>query len=169
MKNRNKAGFTLSETLTTVLLIGIIFAAVAGGVVVLRNAYESITVRADAQALLSTTVTQVSADLNSATMSMTKDKNTYYFCTNRGAAIRYETEAGSTTETTKVLAYNGDEDYLVTSGTSTKKLAAVLEGFGYNSSENLFTVTIKVYDKNTKKELESTELKVRPYIPVVSN
>lgn len=66
-KLHNTNGFTLSETLMTVVLIGLVTMAMAGGIVAARNVYQRISLRADAQTLLATTVSAVTEDLSSVT------------------------------------------------------------------------------------------------------
>lgn len=66
-KLHNTNGFTLSETLMTVVLIGLITMAMAGGIVAARNVYQRISLRADAQTLLATTVSAITEDLSSVT------------------------------------------------------------------------------------------------------
>ena len=64
-KIHSEEGFTLSETLMTVVLIGLVTMAMAGGIVAARNVYQRISLRADAQTLLATTVSAVTEDLSS--------------------------------------------------------------------------------------------------------
>lgn len=64
-KLHNTNGFTLSETLMTVVLIGLVTMAMAGGIVAAKNVYQRISLRADAQTLLATTVSAVTEDLSS--------------------------------------------------------------------------------------------------------
>lgn len=64
-KLHNTNGFTLSENLMTVVLIGLITMAMAGGIVAAKNVYQRISLRADAQTLLATTVSAVTEDLSS--------------------------------------------------------------------------------------------------------
>ena len=64
-KIHSEEGFTLSETLMTVVLIGLITMAMAGGIVTAKNVYQRISLRADAQTLLATTVSAVTEDLSS--------------------------------------------------------------------------------------------------------
>lgn len=64
-KIHSEEGFTLSETLMTVVLIGLITMALAGGIVAAKNVYQRISLRADAQTLLATTVSAVTEDLSS--------------------------------------------------------------------------------------------------------
>ena len=64
-KIHSEEGLTLSETLMTVVLIGLITMAMAGGIVAAKNVYQRISLRADAQTLLATTVSAVTEDLSS--------------------------------------------------------------------------------------------------------
>ena len=64
-KIHSEEGFTLSETLMTVVLIGLITMVMAGGIVAAKNVYQRISLRADAQTLLATTVSAVTEDLSS--------------------------------------------------------------------------------------------------------
>lgn len=64
-KIHSEEGFTLSEILMTVVLIGLITMAMAGGIVAAKNVYQRISLRADAQTLLATTVSAVTEDLSS--------------------------------------------------------------------------------------------------------
>ncbi len=66
-KLRNTNGFTLSETLMTVVLIGLVTMAILGGIIAARNVYQRISLRADAQTLLATTVSALTEDLSSVT------------------------------------------------------------------------------------------------------
>lgn len=66
-KIHSEEGFTLSETLMTVVLIGLITMAMAGGIVAAKNVYQRISLRADAQTLLATTVSAITEDLSSVT------------------------------------------------------------------------------------------------------
>ena len=48
MKKNRRAGFTLAETLITVLLMAIVFMAITGGFVALQRSYKKITQKANA-------------------------------------------------------------------------------------------------------------------------
>ncbi len=62
-KQRNKAGFSLAETLMAVLILLLASAIVAAGMPMAREAYEKAVDAANAQTLLSTTVTMLRAEL----------------------------------------------------------------------------------------------------------
>ena len=52
----NRAGFSLTELLAAVLILAMVSSVVAGGIPVARDAYRKVTVSANAQVLLSTTI-----------------------------------------------------------------------------------------------------------------
>ncbi len=93
---RRDAGFTLAETLLAVLIMSIIFTAVGGGVIVLKNNYEKVTQRAQAQVLLATTVSAMNADLESATAvkldEPDKTKVSCFYSSYRNTWCKFETE-----------------------------------------------------------------------------
>ena len=65
-ERKNSFGFSLSETLITVLLMTIILSSVGGGIVALKNAYEKIVMKSDALTLIATISESMEADLASA-------------------------------------------------------------------------------------------------------
>lgn len=159
---RNQNGFTLSETLTTVLLIGIIFSAIAGGTVAVKDAYEQITVKSEAQTLLSTAVTDLSADLHSVTQILTTDSGTYYYCTTRSTAVYYSNDSDL-----GILVNNSDTSQsvaLVTEKTSSSGLITRIKDESITYANGVFTLEVEVVkQKSTDKVVESTELVIRPY------
>lgn len=108
-KIHSEEGFTLSETLMTVVLIGLITMAMAGGIVAAKNVYQRISLRADAQTLLATTVSAVTEDLSSVsscdalqssgssqqTVTMIQDdgnpveSNAFFYAESRGYRMQY--------------------------------------------------------------------------------
>ena len=58
-RNQKTAGFTLAETLVAVLIISLVTVIVAGGITVLRDTYQKITLKANAETAVSTTLTAV--------------------------------------------------------------------------------------------------------------
>lgn len=111
-KIHSEEGFTLSETLMTVVLIGLITMAMAGGIVAAKNVYQRISLRADAQTLLATTVSAVTEDLSSVsscdallssgssqteTALIQKGKpvgsNTFFYAESRGYRMQYRNGA----------------------------------------------------------------------------
>ena len=60
--NRRK-GFSLTELLAAVLILGMVSSVVAGGIPVARDAYNKVTVSANAQVLMSTTISALRSQL----------------------------------------------------------------------------------------------------------
>lgn len=108
-KIHSEEGFTLSETLMTVVLIGLITMAMAGGIVAAKNVYQRISLRADAQTLLATTVSAVTEDLSSVsscdalpssgssqqTVTLIRDGNlaestAFFYAESRGYRMQYQ-------------------------------------------------------------------------------
>lgn len=109
-KIHSEEGFTLSETLMTVVLIGLITMAMAGGIVAAKNVYQRISLRADAQTLLATTVSAVTEDLSSVsscdalqssgssqqTVTLIQDdgnpieSNAFFYAESRGYRMQYQ-------------------------------------------------------------------------------
>ena len=55
---KNKEGFSISEMLMVVMILSLIIVILGSGVMEVKNAYERITLKAEAQTLLSTTITK---------------------------------------------------------------------------------------------------------------
>lgn len=62
-KRNNRKGFSLTELLVAVLILSMVSAVVAGGIPVAKNAYEKITVTANAQVMLSTAISALRNEL----------------------------------------------------------------------------------------------------------
>ena len=82
-KLHNEKGMTLAETLMAVLIMSIIFTAVGGGVVVMKNNYEKVTLKAKAQVLLASTISMMNMDLESATSVTTNGNDVISFYSSR--------------------------------------------------------------------------------------
>lgn len=89
-KLKKRAGFTLAETLITVLILLMVSAVVAGGVPAAANAYGKAVDAANAQVLLSTTVNALRSELSTAWgVSADTDKNELiYYCARTGARTK---------------------------------------------------------------------------------
>ena len=62
-KLNNRKGFSLTELLAAVLILSMVSAVVAGGIPVAKDAYEKITLSANAQVMLSTSVSALRNEL----------------------------------------------------------------------------------------------------------
>ena len=90
-------GFTLAETLMALLIVLMVSSIVATGIPAARNAYEKITVAANAQVLLSTTVTTLREELGTAREATVSDDGSeisYYSARTDGRSRIYKGEDG---------------------------------------------------------------------------
>lgn len=91
-KIKNKSGVTLAETLIAIVILLMVVAIVAAGIPVAVNAYDEIVTSANAQVLLSTTMTRLRDELCTAADIKAE-----------GGTITYVSSAGS-----KSVIYLGD-------------------------------------------------------------
>lgn len=75
-KLRARKGFSLSELLVTLVLVGLISAAVAGGISMIARSYTKVVDRADAEQLLSTTLSKMQDELCFARVDLEKPEST---------------------------------------------------------------------------------------------
>ena len=88
-KRSGKSGFTLAETLITVLLLLMVSSIVAAGIPVARNVYEKVLVSANAEVLLSTSVSALRSELGTArTVSVSDDGSISYYSGSTGSYSR---------------------------------------------------------------------------------
>lgn len=86
---RTSPGFTLAETLVTVLLLLMVSSIVAAGIPVARNVYERVLVSANAEVLLSTSVSALRNELGTArSISVADGKSISYYSSDTGSYSR---------------------------------------------------------------------------------
>ena len=182
VKNRKNGGFSLSETLITVLLMSIILSGLTTGIVALKNSYEKIILKADALTLLATISESMEADFASASSvivshaddgSLIKDGESTNNCLitfnsgKRNYIMSFVNNDGmisiSTTKVTNPFS-------VTTRGEHTSKLNSVLKNLQYIdpdesvSSDEYFTYTIVIETSNSPaKEVLSQDFVVRKY------
>lgn len=108
IKLKKSGGFTLAETLLAVLILLLVSAIVAEGMPVVRNVYEKVFIGANAQVLLSTTVTALRDELGTAwDVSVGADgKSVTYFSASTGAQSKLYLD-GNTIMITEYVEYDG--------------------------------------------------------------
>lgn len=74
-KLHSQMGFSLSELLVTLVLVGLISAAVAGGISMVARSYTKVVDRADAEQLLSTTLSKMQDELCFARVDLDEPAN----------------------------------------------------------------------------------------------
>lgn len=92
---RGAGGFTLAETLLAVLILLMVSLIVANGVPAARNVYEKVTIGANAQVLLSTTVTALRDELGTARDVTVSGNAVTYYSADIGAMATISCEANA--------------------------------------------------------------------------
>lgn len=164
MKQINRNGFSLSETLVTVLLMSIVLSFVTAGVIAVRDSYIKIVQKADAMTLLSTIALGMEADLNSADKVRLWDETvengdgtseTKTVLRFKSGIRGYDMSFDTVDDEICVIAY-GDGNFkqtipVATSAAHTSKLKSELSYINYNFDKGYFTykITIKSKDKDS--------------------
>ncbi len=95
-KLNSKAGFNLTETLVTILLMAIVLSAVTGGLEAARRAYQSVRLKADAQMLLATTITEISTEFERTDDIVINDRNknaiNSFYSERRGGVVEFRND-----------------------------------------------------------------------------
>ena len=165
MKGRinNKRGFSISEMLMVVMILSLIIVMLGSGVMVVKNSYEKITLKAEAQTLLSTAISKVSDEFRFAKYINADDdpKAAKFVSGNLG----YEIWLGNGDESNGqkgilICANAGASVQLLTDKTMTNRLTPSIK-YAYDKDANLFTATITIATKDNDKFLEQ-EIKVKP-------
>lgn len=184
---RRKAGFTIAEMLIAVLILLMVSAVLAAGVPVAVNAYNKVIDAANAQLLLSTTVTRMEEELSTAVEVWTEEsKLTSYSHYRNGykispSNVEPELPAGSTETLTGKkgiwLKYTAratgmwipKNELLVTGKTETEKFYVSFESITYE--DNVFYVkNLKVLKiDGTESSVKPVDLKIRPVKQPVLN
>lgn len=176
LKTENRKGFSLTELLAAVLILSMVSAVVAGGIPVAKDAYEKITLSANAQVMLSTAISALRNELGTATqVKVTDDGGLEYFnssinnyatitCPGNDVIVTWysKNESGSI-EHNLVSGKTGDNNQLHVK--YYKKDGE--DGVAWDSDTGIVTITgLKVVDDsgNTKAKMDgedAAELKIR--------
>ena len=157
-KMNNRRGFSFVEMLMAVLILLMASAIVAGGIPVAINAYMKIVESANAQLLLSTTLTRLRDELSTATdVTVSSDSKTITFTENAGSESKiyfvtssdgipriYLQEYNDITEESEVKY----EHPIVSNAASNKNLYAYYDSVEYNNGVLTF------HDLTVKKSSE---------------
>lgn len=109
-KKNNQKGFTLAEALIAVLIILMVSAIVAAGIPAAKNAYEKVTVTANAQVLLSTAASALRDELGTASDVEESETGVTYYSSKTGSNARIYTDDEGTIRLENYIGY--DEDAL---------------------------------------------------------
>ena len=112
-KLKSRSGFTLAETLLAILILLLVSSIVAQGIPVARNVYNRVVLGANAQVLLSTTVTALRDELGTAwDVTAGTDNSLTYFSADIGSRSKLWVDA--TTNTIQI------QEYVATDGLNTE-------------------------------------------------
>ena len=159
-KLKSRQGFSLSEMLLAMLIIGLTVSFIGGGITVLKDAYDRITLRAEAQTLLSTVITSVSAELRNAD-EIEKIESDYgisqwsFYNPKRGYRMYLQNQNNNIYVKTEIAS---KEVPLLTKKLMTNGLVPKLEDLTYENQ--VLTYTAKIYYKN--EIYEEQTISVRP-------
>ena len=148
---KDRRGFTVAELLITILILLMVTGVVAAGIPVAAEAYYKVVDTANAQLLLSTTVTTLRTQLETA-QSVKIDESTkdlVYYTSQATATTSIEsTETGIMFQPYMLAesdgTYKPTATYtrpLVTASTATNNLHTEYESLKYDPVKKLFTVT----------------------------
>ncbi len=111
-KLHSRGGFTLAETMLATLILVIVFGIVAAGIPSAVNSFEGVVDSANAQLLLSTTMTCLKDEIGKASDVSCSGSSVYYTGQD---GIRRVMECGSS-EGIKIRLSGSDQSYLLVSG-----------------------------------------------------
>ncbi len=168
-KLRSRQGFTLVEMLLTVIILSVITVAVTAGAMSARNVYQKVRQKADAQTLMATVVSAMSADLSTAHEIKQDNQGAWTFISgNRGYRMKYANGDPLDNGIQVVPVIDGTQRTvsLVTEQTQTlglyAKLTSNLSWSGQENADSLyFTAQLAVCDA-TGKEIEKQTVNIRP-------
>ena len=170
-KKRNRAGFSLAETLMAVLILLLASAIVAAGMPMAREAYEKAVDAANAQTLLSTTVTMLRAELCEASDVVTLDTTlggvavpvVQRFRSSRTGAPAALSNSDAGIQVTDNVGVNTVANNLVTSEAATSRLHTAFDYIKYE--DGLFTVSGLRVVRGGKTVAQLNELRVKTVNP----
>ena len=188
-KLRSQGGFTLTELFATIVILLLVAGIVAGGIPAAVRAYEQVVDGANAQLLLSTTMTVLRDELSQATcvdasagtsvtttdefgVEHTSEPRLAYHSGNLAATSQtaVTAEIRSTKEGIRIsehldvaeeLRPAGATRPLVSESAATKPLHTEFTSITYDAAAGVFTVTGLTVWKGTKRMTEPVDYQVR--------
>lgn len=159
-KVKSNQGFSMSEMLLAVLIILLTLGVMGGGITVVKDAYHKITLRAEAQTLLSTAIASISTELRNAQRVEKKEETGQvsdwnFYSAKRGYRLYFENKRNNIYIKTEGSSV---ELPLLTEKTITNGLVLRLEDLTYE--KQIFTYMVKIYYKD--EVYAQQEIVVRP-------
>lgn len=171
-KLNQKAGFTLAETLVTILILLMVSSIVAGGIPAATNAYYKAVDGANAQVLLSTAATALRDELGTARdITVSGTGLTYYNRDDsRKSMISLGTEdilltefVESTVEGMQAAQLTRE---LVSRAAATARLHVKYSSISYDNTTGIVTVSgLQVTDKSGTKTIVQQDIKIQVIAP----
>ena len=154
--NRARRGFTLAEALVTILILLLATAIVAAGLPAAVRAYHDVVDAANAEVLLSTTMTALREELGSTEGFALGDGNALnYYKSSSLQGRRAQLISGST----GILISLGDGSReLVSGAAATRRLHAEFTGITYDTANQTFVIS----DLQVKRNAGGTVLAEAP-------
>ncbi len=155
-KINSRGGFSLVELLVATLILLMVSSVVAGGIPVARDAYNKVTVSANAQVLLSTAITSLRNELGTASdvsVDTSDDTTITYTSAKTGAIAKIylgaeDEEGPDVIMVQDYTAYSTDdssagdgERQLVSSAAATDDLYVIYESVAYDEEDGVVTFT----------------------------
>ncbi len=168
----NRAGFTLAETLLAVLILLLVSVIVATGIPVAKNAYEKVVLGANAQVLLSTTISALRDELGFARNPVVEADSvtiTYYNAeTGIKSQIAKDGDGKIVLKRAKGTMATMDPRPLVSDAAATGDLYATYTGVAYSGGCVQFT-GLRVCRKDSDVDLTglSSTVQIRVFAPNV--
>ena len=152
-KLHQKSGFSLSELLVTALLMGLVTTAVAGASSAVLRVYRDVTLRADAQTLLSTADSAMKRDLYTAAGPIKQENGEISFtCEDVGEQVTYSNDKDQDQKKILRTTGSGNRQPLVADPTRTQGLSLTLDNFTAEQDSNsrvwVFHYTLTVSKEN---------------------
>ncbi|NLD20515.1 MAG: prepilin-type N-terminal cleavage/methylation domain-containing protein [Clostridiales bacterium] len=163
-KIKEKNGFTLSEMLMTVLIICLVVLLLGGGVYVIKNAYDKVTAKAEAQTIASTAITKLTDEFRYATGISENDGHWEFMSGNMNCVIWFE-NADSASGKRGILICRrhggtGEKIQLLTNETMAEGLTPRIT-YEYDEDAGVFNATVRIKYKD-KENFVKQELNVKP-------
>ena len=142
---QSSQGFSLAEVLIAVLLVLMMTSIVAAGIPAASNAYKKVVDSANAQTLLSTTMTSIRSELSTAKIIQVTNPVITYIGSD-GAEASIMSSKGI------YIKHSYDEDYslLVSKAAANNNLYAAYDTIAYDSVKSCVVITgLKVFKDGT--------------------
>ncbi len=170
----NRAGFTLAETLLAVLILLLVSVIVATGIPVAKNAYEKVVLGANAQVLLSTTISALRDELGFARNVTAEGTTVTYYNAETGIKSQIAKDGDGKIVLKRAKGTMAIEDMdprpLVSDAAATSDLYATYTGVAYSGGCVQFT-GLRVCRKDSDVDLtglsSTAPVQIRVFAPNV--